>query len=154
MVDEAHSLGVLGATGRGVQQHFDLRPDAIDIKMGTLSKTLASCGGFITSSSDVVDFLRHHSRGFVFSVALAAPQVAAARKCIKLLETEPHRVEKLRQNAQRLVVGLTRLGFRVTPTESAIVPILFDDEATTLQMVRRCRELGLFVVPVFYRRCP
>jgi 8-amino-7-oxononanoate synthase len=154
MVDEAHSLGVLGSHGKGVQEHFHLSDDAIDIKMGTLSKTLASCGGFIAAGSDLIDFLRHHSRGFVFSVALAAPQVAAARRCVKLLESEPLRVEVLRQNAQRMIAGLRRLGFHVAPTESAIVPILFDDEETTLQMVRHCRDLGLFVVPVFYPAVP
>jgi 8-amino-7-oxononanoate synthase len=154
MVDEAHSLGVLGSHGKGVQEHFQLSDDAIDIKMGTLSKTLASCGGFIAAGSDLIDFLRHHSRGFVFSAALAAPQVAAARRCVKLLEAEPHRVEVLRQNAERMIAGLRRLGFHVAPTESAIVPILFDDEETTLEMVRHCREMGLFVVPVFYPAVP
>ena len=76
MVDEAHSLGVLGKTGRGVQEHFDLDAGDIDIKMGTLSKTLAGCGGFVAAKQEIVTYLRHHARGYVFSGRTAGPCTA------------------------------------------------------------------------------
>ncbi|MCY2993427.1 MAG: aminotransferase class I/II-fold pyridoxal phosphate-dependent enzyme [Planctomycetota bacterium] len=154
MVDEAHSLGVLGTHGRGVQEHFNLPPDAIDVKMGTLSKSTASCGGFIAGRREIISFLKHHARGFIFSVALPAPQVAAALKALEILQREPERVERLRQVTQRYLSGLRDLGFRLPPTETPIVPILCDSEEQTLEMARRCREQGLFVIPILYPAVP
>jgi 8-amino-7-oxononanoate synthase len=154
MVDEAHSLGVIGESGRGIQEHFGLPADAIDIKMGTLSKSIASCGGFVAAKQEIIDFLKHSARGFIFSAALPAAQVAAARKCLEIISQEPQRSKKLRNHARRFVDSLRSLGFRIPPTESAIVPILFRDERATLEAVAFCRERGLFVVPVFYPAVP
>lgn len=154
MVDEAHSLGVIGKTGRGILEHFDLPPDVIDIKMGTLSKTIASCGGYIAAKHDVVEYLRANARGYIFSSSLPAPQVAAARACLQILQDEPERVQQLHRNARRFHEGLKHLGFRLTQTESAIVPILFSTEEETLQAVAHCRKNGLFVVPVFHPAVP
>jgi glycine C-acetyltransferase len=154
MVDEAHSLGVLGATGRGILEHFGLPPDAIDVKMGTLSKSLGSCGGYIAGDSALVDHLRHAARGYLFSVAAPAPQVAAALKGLELLRREPGRVEILRENTFRFVAGLKRLGFRLTDTRTPIVPILCDTDDRAREMTARCREMGLFVVPIAYPAVP
>lgn len=154
MVDEAHSLGVIGETGKGIQEHFRLSPDAIDIKMGTLSKSVASCGGFIAARREIVDFLKVNARGFIFSAALPASQVGAARKCLEIIECETHLAGRLRQVSGRFVGGLRSLGFNVPPTESAIVPIIFSSEEETLEAVGFCREQGLFVVPVFYPAVP
>ncbi len=154
MVDEAHSLGVLGTRGRGVQEHFDLPPDAVDIKMGTLSKSIASCGGVVAGKREIINFLKHHARGFIFSAALPAPQVAAALKSVEILQREPERVERIRQVARRYVAGLRDLGFRRPPTETPIVPILCDSEAQTLHMAHRCREEGLFAIPILYPAVP
>ncbi len=154
MVDEAHSLGVIGATGRGIQEHFGLAPTAIDIKMGTLSKAVASCGGFIAARQEIVDFLKYNARGFIFSAALPAGQVGAARKCLEIIQRETHLAQRLRELSGRFVAGLRELGFNVPPTESAIVPIVFSSEEETLEAVGFCREHGLFVVPVFYPAVP
>jgi 8-amino-7-oxononanoate synthase len=154
MVDEAHSLGVLGKTGRGVQEHFGLPADAIDIKMGTLSKAIASCGGFVAAHRDIVDFLKHQARGYIFSAALPAPQVAAARKCLEIMQDEPHRPQRLREIASRMTTGLRDLGYNIPATETPIIPILFDSEEETLNAVSFCRKAGLFVVPVFYPAVP
>jgi len=154
MVDEAHSLGVIGESGRGIQEHFELPADAIDIKMGTLSKSIASCGGFVAAKQEIIDFLKHSARGFIFSAALPAAQVAAARKCLEIIRQEPQRSKTLRNHARQFVDSLRSLGFQIPPTESAIVPILFRDERETLEAVAFCRERGLFVVPVFYPAVP
>lgn len=154
MVDEAHSVGVIGATGRGVQEHFNLPDDAIDIKMGTLSKAIASCGGFIAARREIIDFLRHSARGYIFTAALPAPQVAAARKCLEILKRDTHRTLRLQTLAKSFANGLRRLGFQVPPTESAIVPIVFRTEKDTMEAVRFCRDRGLFVVPVLYPAVP
>jgi glycine C-acetyltransferase len=154
MVDEAHSLGVIGRNGRGVQEHFDLADDAIDIKMGTLSKTIASSGGFVAARREIIEFLKHSARGFIFSGSLPAPQVAAARKSLEILCREPGRTVRLAELARQLAAGLRDLGFKVPHTESAIVPIVFDSESATMEAVRFCRHHNLFVVPVFYPAVP
>lgn len=154
MVDEAHSIGVLGRSGRGIQEHFELPANAIDFKMGTLSKAIPSCGGFIAARRDLIDHLKHNARGFIFSAALPVPQVAAAREALHLLQSEPHRIARLRRNVKYFAEGLRRLGYRIAPTQSAIIPIIFNDEATTLRVVKYCRNADLFVVPVFYPAVP
>ena len=154
MVDEAHSLGVIGRTGRGIQEHFNLPHDAIDIKMGTLSKSIASCGGFIAARKEIIDFLRHTARGYIFSSALPAAQVEAARKCLEIIVREPERTQQLQAMANRFVIELRNLGFNIPATQSAIIPILFENEQQTLDAVCFCRDRGLFLVPVFYPAVP
>lgn len=95
MVDEAHSIGTLGKTGRGVSEHFGLPSDAIDIKMGTLSKSMGACGGFVAASSATVGFLQHNARGYVFTVAPPAPLMAAVRRALSCLRGDPRRVVQL-----------------------------------------------------------
>jgi glycine C-acetyltransferase len=106
MVDEAHSLGVIGRTGRGVQEHFGLNEDDIDVKMGTLSKALASAGGFVAGSKEMINFLRHSARGYLFSSALPAPQIAAADAAIDVMKREPVRVENLRRVVKQYLDGV------------------------------------------------
>lgn len=154
MVDEAHSLGVIGETGRGIQEHFNLPDDAIDIKMGTLSKSIASCGGFIAAKQEIIDYLKCNARGFIFSAALPAAQVGAARKCFEIIRREKHLAGRLRKLRDQFVTGLRELGFDVPPTESAVVPIIFSSEQETLEATGFCRKNGLFVVPVFYPAVP
>ena len=87
MVDEAHSMGVLGKTGSGIQEHFSLAPDDIDIKMGTLSKSLAGSGGFVASKSEIITYLRHHARGYIFSGALPSVYANVAIAALEVLRT-------------------------------------------------------------------
>ena len=152
MVDEAHSLGVIGATGHGVQEHFHLPPDAIDLKMGTLSKALGSQGGFVAARAEIVSFLKHNSRGFVFSTATPAPTIAATLKGLEILQREPQRVTRLQHLAARFLSGVRDLGFQTTATETPIIPLLCGTEDKTLQMTAECRRL--FVVPIFYPVVP
>ncbi|TWT38752.1 aminotransferase class I/II-fold pyridoxal phosphate-dependent enzyme [Blastopirellula retiformator] len=154
MVDEAHSLGVIGETGRGIQEHFDLPDDAIDIKMGTLSKSIASCGGFIAARQEIIDYLKCNARGFIFSASLPAAQVGAARKCFEIIRKEPDLAGHLRKLRDQFVNGLRELGYEVPATESAVVPIIFPTEQETLEATGYCRDNGLFVVPVFYPAVP
>ncbi|HMP91058.1 MAG TPA: aminotransferase class I/II-fold pyridoxal phosphate-dependent enzyme [Kiritimatiellia bacterium] len=154
MVDEAHSIGVLGKTGHGVQEHFGLPHDAIDVKMGTLSKSLSSAGGFVAGNEELITFLRHNARGYVFSVAMPPPQAAAAHAALDILETEPERVARLWANRERFTSGLKQLGFHTFGSETPIVPIATHTEEQTLDMTKYCRDNGLFVVPVFYPAVP
>ena len=154
MVDEAHSLGVLGATGRGVQEHFGLSADAIDLKMGTLSKALGGVGGFVAGKADIIDFMRHQSRGYLFSGALPPPNAAASLAALDVLEQEPWRVERLQANARRWRDGLKTLGFDTFASETPIVPVRMPDETAAFEFAHRCKERGVFVVPVVFPAVP
>ena len=100
MIDEAHSYGTLGKTGRGICEHFDIDPRAVDISMGTFSKSFASCGGFIAGSQELIDLIRYFAPGFLlYSVGLSPPNCAAALASLRLLIKEPHRVGQLQKNA-------------------------------------------------------
>ncbi len=154
MVDEAHSLGVLGERGRGIEEHFGLAPDAVDLKMGTLSKAIPSVGGYVAGSAPLIRALKANSRAYIFSAALPPAQAAAARASLKVLEREPERVARLRRNARRFRSGLTELGFRLPAGETPIVPILFRSEEETIAMTRSCHQLGCFVVPVVFPAVP
>jgi glycine C-acetyltransferase len=154
MVDEAHSLGVLGKTGRGIQEHFGLHPDDIDIKMGTLSKALAGCGGFVAGRESIITYLRHHARGYIFSGALPAGQASTAIAALRILENQPELVERLRENAARFLSGLASLGFDTGKSVTPIVPVMTRNDKTTLEMTRICRDEGLLVIPVCFPAVP
>jgi len=154
MVDEAHSLGVLGKTGRGVQEHFGLPADAIDIKMGTLSKTFAGCGGFVAAREELTTFLRHHARGYIFSGALPAGQASVAIAAIEVLEQEPELVAQLQRNTTHYLDGLKSLGFDTAKSVTPIVPVMTRNDEIALEMTRICRNDGLLVIPVCYPAVP
>jgi len=154
MVDEAHSFGVLGKRGHGVLEHFNLPSDAIDVKMGTLSKALCSTGGFVTGSNTLIDYLRHHARGYIFSGALPNADVAAAEAALDVLRDEPERLTRLWRNRERFFQGVKALGFDTFTSTTPIVPLATHTEEKTFAMTRYCRDHGLFVVPVFYPAVP
>jgi len=147
MVDEAHSLGVLGETGQGIEEHFGLR-DAIDVKMGTLSKTIPSVGGYVAGSQELVTYLKHTARAFVFSAALPPAQTAAAMAAFEVMEEEPERVKKLHHNVQLFLNGLKARGFNVLNSETPIVPIICGEDERAYQMTKLCQQEGIFVLPV------
>jgi 8-amino-7-oxononanoate synthase len=154
MVDEAHSLGVIGKTGRGVREYFGLKADDVDIKMGTLSKALASAGGFVAGSKEMINYLKHNARGYLFSSALPAPQIAAADAAIDVMMREPERVENLRRIVKQYLDGLKALGFSTFKSQTAIVPIACGADERAIEMTALCREAGLYIVPVFYPAVP
>ncbi len=147
MVDEAHSVGVLGRSGRGIEEYFGLS-GAIDLKMGTLSKTIPSVGGYLAGREDLISLLRHTSRAYIFSAALPPAQAAAAQSAFDVIHDEPERVEALRRNGQRFVAGLKRLGFDTMRTETAIVPVLCGTDERAFEMVKHCQTDDIFVLPV------
>jgi 8-amino-7-oxononanoate synthase len=147
MVDEAHSVGVLGKTGRGIEEHFGME-GTVDIKMGTLSKTIPSVGGYVAGKKDVIEYLRHSSRAYIFSAALPPAQAAAANEAFKIILDEPWRIEKLNANATQFINGLKQRGFDTMQTTTAIVPVLCISDENAFMMTRLCQLQDTFVLPV------
>ena len=147
MIDEAHSIGVLGAKGTGIEEYFGLG-DVIDIKMGTLSKTIPSVGGYVAAKKEIITYLRHASRAYIFSAALPPAQAAAANEAFKVILDEPWRVERLNQNTKQFIGGLKSMGFDTMLTETAIVPVLCGDDDTAFAMTREAQLNDVFVLPV------
>ncbi|MBS4062055.1 MAG: aminotransferase class I/II-fold pyridoxal phosphate-dependent enzyme [Bacteroidetes bacterium] len=147
MMDEAHSVGVLGKTGRGIEEHFDMI-GSIDIKMGTLSKTIPSVGGYIAGKKELIDYLRHGSRAYIFSAALPPAQAAAAMESFKVILDEPWRMEKLWKNTRQFIDGLKDMGFDTMLTETAIVPVLCGTDERAFALTQACQRQDVFVLPV------
>jgi glycine C-acetyltransferase len=149
MVDEAHSVGVLGETGHGILEHFGIEdPSSIDIKMGTLSKTIPSVGGYIAGSADLITYLKHTVRAFVFSAALPPASAAAAKASFEVIEAEPERVKALQRNVNYFIKGLQERGFNTLNTETPIVPIITGDDERAWMMAKLSQEQNIFVLPV------
>lgn len=147
MIDEAHSVGVLGSTGRGIEEHFALK-DSIDIKMGTLSKTIPSVGGYIAGNRELIEYLRHASRAYIFSAALPPAQAAAAKAAFEVIQDETWRVQRLKENADQFINGINSRGFDTLNTETAIVPILCGSDDNAFAMTRAVQRNDTFVLPV------
>jgi 8-amino-7-oxononanoate synthase len=151
MVDEAHSIGVMGRRGRGIGEHFGVNPADVDLWMGTLSKALGSCGGYIAGSKSLVRWLKYTVPGFVYSVGLPPAAAGAALGALRLLGQEPQRVEPLHANA-RLVLQLAReAGLDTGPSGgSAIVPIILGNSINSLRLSRALFARGINVQPILY----
>jgi glycine C-acetyltransferase len=147
MMDEAHSVGVLGKTGRGIEEHFDMI-GSIDIKMGTLSKTIPSVGGYVAGKKELIEYLRHGSRAYIFSAALPPAQAAAANEAFKVILDEPWRMEKLWKNTRQFIDGLKGMGFDTMLTETAIVPVLCGTDERAFALTQACQRNDIFVLPV------
>jgi 8-amino-7-oxononanoate synthase len=146
-VDEAHGIGVLGPTGAGAAEHLGVLDD-IDIVMGTFSKSLASVGGFIAGERAVIDYLKHTARPFVFSASLPAASVAAVAAALQIMRKEPERRLHVLRIARALREELLARGFSVLPGETAIVPVVIQEE---LDLCRLCKTLlaeGIYINPV------
>jgi 8-amino-7-oxononanoate synthase len=146
-VDDAHSIGVLGPNGDGTAAHFGLT-DEVDIVAGTFSKSLASIGGFVAASRQVINYLRHHSRPLIFTAALPPANTAGVLAAVAVIQTEPERREQLWTNTRRLADGFRSLGFDTGPSETPIVPILIGPLDKTLVMWRKVFDAGVFTNPV------
>lgn len=147
MIDEAHSLGVLGEKGTGIEEYYNLY-GAIDIKMGTLSKTIPSVGGYVAAKEEIITYLRHASRAYIFSAALPPGQAAAANEAFKVILDEPWRIERLNANTKQFIDGLKNMGFNTLLTETAIVPVICGDDDTAFAMTREVQHKDVFVLPV------
>jgi 8-amino-7-oxononanoate synthase len=147
MIDEAHSVGVLGKTGRGIEEHFGLE-GTVDIKMGTLSKTIPSVGGYVAGKKELIDFLSHASRAYIFSAALPPAQAAAASESFKVILDEPWRIEKLKANTEQFISGIQERGFDTMETSTAIVPVLCGEDERAFALTRAAQQNDVFVLPV------
>ena len=149
MVDEAHSIGVLGATGRGIAEHASVSPRSVDLWMGTLSKSLASVGGYIGARREIVEYLKYTAPGFVFSVGMAPASAAAAVQALRILRREPRRVLQLRENA-RLFLQLAREnGLNTGSSEGTpIVPVILGDTVRAVRLSQQLLERGINVQPM------
>jgi len=147
MVDESHSLGVLGPEGRGIESHFGLQ-DVIDLKMSSLSKSIPSAGGYIAGSEDLITYLKHVSRAFVFSAALPPPSAAAAMAAFDVMEREPDRVRRVQSHARTLRARLRDGGISVREDPTPIIPVITGDDVPALRMSRALYDRGVFVPPI------
>ncbi|MFG1286124.1 aminotransferase class I/II-fold pyridoxal phosphate-dependent enzyme [Xanthobacter versatilis] len=149
MIDDAHGLGVLGGTGRGIAEHAGVDPRAVDIWFGTLSKTLVSCGGYIAGSTALIDYLKAFAPGMVYSVGMPVPVAEAARVALELMIAEPERVKRLAANGARLRGQLVAGGFDVGAAWGfGIVPVIVGETIKTVQLAQKLLERGINVFPV------
>lgn len=147
MIDEAHAVGVLGERGRGIEEHFGLG-NVIDIKMGTLSKAIPSIGGYVAGSRELINFLRHNARGYVFTASLPPASVVAARVAFEVVLEEPQRVGRLREKTQYFLKSLRAAGLDTMNSSTPIIPIVCGSDEKAYLMTRLCRDQGIFVMPV------
>jgi 8-amino-7-oxononanoate synthase len=153
MVDEAHSIGSLGATGHGIEEHFGM-VGSIDLKMGTLSKSIPSIGGYLAADGDVVDYLRHYSRPFIFSAALPPASTAAALEAFNVIDDEPWRVAELHRIQDLYTSGLKSQGWNTMDSTTCVVPVLVEDEGLTMDLTRMLFDRGVFVCPIVHPAVP
>ena len=147
MVDDAHSIGVLGQDGAGTAAHFGLTND-VQLIMGTFSKSLASLGGFIASDAATIDYLKHHSRSLIFSASMSPANAAAVLAAVRLMVSEPERIARLWHNTARLKEGLLSQGFDLGHSQTPILPLYCRDLMIAFKYCKRLHEEGIFVNPV------
>ncbi|MEN0111730.1 MAG: aminotransferase class I/II-fold pyridoxal phosphate-dependent enzyme [Planctomycetota bacterium] len=151
MIDEAHSIGVMGPTGRGMIEHCGLAADDVDLWMGTISKALGSVGGYIGGSAELIEYLRYTAPGFVFSGGIAPPNTGAALAAIRLLQREPQRVARLHANAELFLRLAKEAGFDTGPSNSTpIVPIITGDSRRALALSTAMLARGVNVQPILH----
>jgi len=147
MVDDAHGLGVLGAHGRGTAEHFGLEEE-VDIYMGTFSKSLASLGGYMAAKKEVVEYVKHASRPYIFSASMTPASVACARKALDILKNEPQRVQALADISEYMRQGLKKVGINIIESTTPIIPIYTYDDEKTFVACKMLLERGVYVNPV------
>jgi len=143
MVDDAHGIGVLGKSGRGTAEHFGVE-DRVDLIMGTYSKSLASIGGFISGSADVIHYIKHLARSLIFSASPPPASVASVSAAIDIIENEPERRENLWKNTRKMLAGFKNLGFKVGHSETPIIPVVVGEDEKAFRMAVMLQEEGVF----------
>lgn len=155
MVDEAHSLGVLGATGRGIAEMAGVDPRTVELWMGTLSKTMSGCGGYIAGSASLVEYLKVKAPGFVYSVGLSAPLAAAAVASLEVMREEPWRVARLHENGMHFLEAARAAGLDTGLSMGyAVVPVIVGDSAQAAVLADRVFRRGLNALPIIYPAVP
>ena len=147
MVDDAHSVGVLGKTGRGTAEHFGLE-DEVDLTMITFSKSLASVGGCIVGDESVIHYLKHKSRPLIFSASIPPSSVATVMACLNIIEEEPERRERLWEITRKMRDALKAMGYDTCTSETPIIPLIIGDMGKAFMMRKFLFDAGIFVNPV------
>lgn len=147
MVDDAHSIGVIGEKGSGTASHFGLT-DKVDLIMGTFSKSLASLGGFIAADKETINFLKHNSRSLIFSASMTPASAASVLAAIEIMENEPERIKHLWDITHYALSGFKSMGFDTGVSETPIIPLFIRNDIKALQMTQMLLENGVFVNPV------
>ena len=147
MIDEAHGIGVFGEGGRGVCHAQGVAKD-VDLIMGTFSKSFASLGGFIATDKEITNFLRHHSRSYIFTASITPASTAAALKAIEIMKAEPERQENLWKLTHYALEGFKNMGIEIGNTSTPIIPLFIRDNFKTFAITRDLLEEGIFVNPV------
>ncbi|MFQ5630399.1 MAG: aminotransferase class I/II-fold pyridoxal phosphate-dependent enzyme, partial [bacterium] len=147
MVDDAHSIGVLGKNGRGTAEQYNIPQDTVDIVMGTFSKSFASLGGFIAGKHYVIDYIKHHARPFIFSASMPPASVAAVIATIDIIENEPEHLEKLWKNVRKMKKAFDDMGFNTGCSKTPIIPIHIGDDMATFNFWKALFENGIFTNP-------
>lgn len=151
MVDEAHSFGVLGATGKGIREHFGLAGRDVDIWMGTFSKTLAGCGGYIAGEQALIDILRHLAPGFLYSVGLSPVLAATSLTALRRMLDEPQRVAKLRERGRQFLDAAREAGLNTGLSAGySVVPVIIGSSLKAAQWANALFEKGINTQPIFY----
>jgi 8-amino-7-oxononanoate synthase len=153
LVDDAHGIGVLGATGRGTPEHFGLESE-IDLVMGTFSKTFASIGGVVAGAKPIVSYIKHHARPLIFSAAATPASVASVLAILDMLETQPELRTRLWVVTERMRTGFQAMGYDTGPSQTPIIPVLVLDDEKCFMLWRLLREEGIFTTPVVYPAVP
>ena len=146
-LDDAHALGVLGPQGQGTGFHFNMN-DAVDLVIGTFSKSFASVGGYIAGPADVIHYIRHKARSFIFTAALPPASAATVLECVKIVQEEPWHLENLWKNARKMQRGLNGMGFNTLNSTTPIIPLLIGDDLQAFAFTQKLYELGIFATPV------
>ena len=152
-VDDAHSLGVLGKTGRGTEEHFDMIGTS-DILCGTFSKSLASIGGWVAAEAKVIDWIRFNGRSMLFSASIPPTSLAAASTSLDILIEEPWRVEQLHKNAKYWKDNLEKLGFTVGESQTPVIKVLVGDDLKCMVFCKELLEAGVYVNSAVYPAVP
>ena len=147
MVDEAHGIGVFGRQGRGTCDHFGVSQD-VDLIMGTFSKSFASIGGFIAADESIINYLRHHSRSYIFSASNTPAATAAANAALDIMMNEPERIQHLWDLTHYALEGFRQMGCEIGNTSTPIIPLFIRDNDLTFLIVKELFEAGIFVNPV------
>jgi 8-amino-7-oxononanoate synthase len=146
-IDDAHALGVLGPNGEGTEHHFGM-PGEADLVMGTFSKSFASIGGFVAGDEEVIHYIKHKARPFMFSAAMPPAAAGSVLECLKIVQEEPQHLENLWKNATKMNKEFLRMGYNTLNSRTPIIPLLIGDDFTAFEFTQKLYDRGVFATPV------
>lgn len=148
-IDDAHALGVMGPKGQGTESHFNML-GAADLVMGTFSKSFASIGGYAVGSAEVIHYIKHKARSFIFSAAMPPAAAATALECLRIVQEDPSRHARLWSNARRMNQGLRQMGYNTLDSCTPIIPLVIGDDDTAFQFAQNLYDMGVFATPIVH----